>query len=293
MVIVRLTGGLANQMFPYAVGRRLAHLLETELKLDISGFDNYEKSTDLEFRRYALGVFNVCENFATQEEIRALTWREPSLLERLLRRKPKRPATFVKERQYHFDPTILRLTGNVYLAGNWNSYMYFADIENIIRSDFTFRQPPTGKNLEVFNHIGVVEAVSIHVRRGDYVTNARANQIHGTCDLDYYRASVEWLMQKIEKPHFFVFSDDPDWVRQHLQVPAPCTIVDCNGPLDGHEDLRLMSHCRHHVIANSGFSWWSAWLNSRPNKLVVAPRRWFRTDKYDTSTLIPASWIRL
>jgi hypothetical protein len=238
-------------------------------------------------------VFNVCEDFATPEETLALTCREPDLLERLFRRKPKRPATYVKERQYHFDPAILQITGDAYLAGNWNSEMYFADIADVIRTDFTFRQPPSGENLELFNSISEVEAVSIHVRRGDYVSNPKANQVHGTCDLDYYLAAAGQIKQKVANPHFFVFSDDPQWVRQHLHLPAPCTFVNHNGPLNGHEDMRLMSHCRHHIIANSGFSWWAAWLDPRADKVVVAPRRWFRTEKYDTSTLIPGGWIRI
>lgn len=293
MVIVKLVGGLANQMFPYAAGRRLAHVLGAELKLDVSGFSDYAERGDIDFRRYALGVFNIRESFATDEEVRALTWREPGFLDKLLQRKPRRPRSYVKERHFHFDPEILRLQGSVYLQGNWNSEKYFADIADIIRQDFTFKQPPTGRNLELFNEISAVESVSIHVRRGDYVSNPRASQIHGTCDLTYYHSSIELIASRVQHPHFFVFSDDVPWAREHLRLAWPCTFVDHNGPLDGHEDMRLMSQCKHNIIANSGFSWWAAWLNGSQGKIVLAPESWFRVAKYNVSDLIPENWIRL
>jgi len=293
MVIVKLSGGLANQMFPYAAGRRLAKSLETELKFDVSGFTVYEEQQSLDFRRYSLGVFNVKEDFATIDECEALTSREPSLLEKMFCRKPRRPSTYIKERHYHFDQEILQLKGDIYLQGNWNSEKYFADIKDIIRQDFTFKHPPTGRNLELLNEISSVESVSIHVRRGDYVSNSKANQVHGTCNLSFYQAGVALIAGCVAKPHFFIFSDDLQWVREHLSLSLPCTFVDHNGPLDGHEDLRLMSQCKHNIIANSGFSWWGAWLNSNPGKIVVAPKAWFQVKKYDTNDLIPPSWVRL
>jgi hypothetical protein len=185
MIIVKLAGGLANQMFPYAAGRRLAHVLGVELKLDVSGFSVYEKRRDIDLRRYALGVFNIRESFATAEEIMALTCREPGFWDKLLQRKPRPPHSCVKERHFHFDPEILRLRGSVYLQGNWNSEKYFADIADIIRQDFTFKQAPAGRNLEQLDEITAVESVGIHIRRGDYVTNPKASQVHGTCDLAY------------------------------------------------------------------------------------------------------------
>jgi hypothetical protein len=291
MVIVRLIGGLANQMFPYAAGRRLAHVLGAELKLDVSGFSVYEEQGELDFRRYSLGLFNIIESFATTEEIKSLTDCETRFLDKLLRRKPRIPSTYVKEKHYHFDPGILRLQGSVYLQGNWNSEKYFADIDDIIRQEFTLKQPPTGRNLELLDEIAAVESVSIHIRRGDYVSNPRANQVHGIVDLDYYLSGIEIIAGRVVQPHFFVFSDDIEWARRHLRLSWPCTFVDHNGPLEGHEDMRLMSRCSHNIIANSGFSWWAAWLNPNPHKLVLAPKKWFGTDKYSTRSLFPESWL--
>lgn len=293
MIIVRLAGGLANQMFPYALGRHLAHKLGTELKLDISGFHVYQIRKDIAFRRYALNAFDIVENFATSEEVKALTVRDKNLFERIFRKKSGRPKSYIKEKQYHFDPSILELTGDLYLEGNWSSPKYFEDIEPIIRNDFIFRQAPSERNLEWIDRINSGKAVSIHVRRGDYVWNAKTNSYHGVCSLEYYQRAVQYIADHMESPHFFIFSDEPDWVRGNMHLDWPMTIVDHNGPLQEHEDLRLMSHCRHHIIANSGFSWWAAWLNKYPAKMVIAPERWIVVAKHDTSTLVPSNWIRM
>lgn len=293
MVIVRLIGGLANQMFPYATARRIAHALDTELKLDISGFSIYGQRDDLEFRRYSLGVFNIQENFATEEEIRRLTVAQKGWMRKLLKKKARRPPSYIKEKQYHFDPSIMDLQGDIYLAGNWNSSRYFEDIDFILWREFTFKEEPTGKNRECLDKIKDFESVSIHVRRGDYVTNAKVNQVHGICDLDYYKKSIAAVAERVENPHFFIFSDDVAWTRKNLIIDFPYTIVDHNTTLAGHEDMRLMSQCKHNIIANSGFSWWAAWLNKNPDKLVIAPQKWFNTEKYDTSSLIPAAWHRV
>jgi hypothetical protein len=297
MVIVRLIGGLANQMFPYAVGRSLAHRLGTELKLDISGFAVYRQKANLAPRSYGLDVFSIREDFATNEEIESLKIGRRSLWNRarkmLFGISTPPPATYVKEKQFEFDPEILQLTGDVYLVGNWNSYKYFEDTEEIIRSEFTFRHPQTGKNLDLSRMIAATESVSLHIRRGDFVSNPKVNALYGTCGLDYYQRCVEALAKRVEEPHFFIFSDEPGWVRDNLRLPFAMTIVDHNGPDRAHEDLRLMSQCRHHILANSGFSWWGAWLDRRQDKLVYVPREWFRSGRYDTGTLLPPSWLRM
>lgn len=293
MVIVKLHGGMANQMFPYAAARRLAHVLDTELKLDVTGFSAYHERRDLDFRKYALGVFDIQENFATGEEIEWLTTREKNALETIFCRKAGRPRSYVRERYYHFDPEIMELRGDVYLDGNWNSPRYFEDVAPLIRKEFSFRQPPAGKNVELLEMIEAVVAVSIHVRRGDYVSNPKVHTIYGCCGLDYYRRAIEFIAEKVPSSHFFAFSDDPEWVRANLCFDWPLTIVDCNGPLDAHEDLRLMSRCRHHIIANSGFSWWGAWLNPDPSKIVLAPRQWFQSQKYDAKDVVPTEWVRV
>jgi len=131
------------------------------------------------------------------------------------------------------------------------------------------------------------------VRRGDYLTSPAASGCHGVCPPEYYHAAVKELATRLRSPHFYVFSDDPAWVKAQLNLPHPTTFVDHNDAEHGYEDLRLMASCRHHIIANSTFSWWGAWLGGYPEKRVVAPQKWFRDDRVDTADLIPQGWQRI
>jgi hypothetical protein len=291
MIIVRIMGGLGNQMFQYAAGRRLAAFHNALLRLDISDFVDYN------LHSYGLSAFNIKESIATPEEIQLLKEPESSSLKKkfkkLLRRPSKLGITHIREKQYHFDPEILTMHDSVYLDGYWQSEKYFWDIADIIRNEFTVTLPQAGKNMELAQQITSCESVSLHIRRGDYVTDEKTNTIHGTCDLDYYARGVECLAQKVHHPCFFIFSDDPEWAEENLRITHPATFVSHNGPKKNYEDLRLMSQCRHHVIANSSFSWWGAWLNQYPEKLIVYPNRWFKEKKFNTKDLIPSTWQRL
>ena len=292
MIVVRLIGGLGNQLFRYAVARHLAEIHRTVLKIDISGFKTYK------LHRYSLWPFNIQESFASPEEVTALTVPKRGIAEcvikRVLRRPPEPAPTYIREKKlFHFNPDILELPDGIYLDGSWQSEKYFADIENIVRQEFTVKTPPTGKNKELAEQITSRESVSLHIRRGDFVSNSHTNQVHGTCDLDYYFRCVEHLTQTVKNPHFFIFSDDPEWARDNLKLPYPMTLVDHNGADKNYEDLRLMSQCKHHIIANSTFSWWGAWLNQNPEKIVLAPKRWFKSDDYKPKDLIPDGWSKV
>jgi hypothetical protein len=292
MVITRLIGGLGNQMFQYAVGRRLAHEMGVELKLDITGFQSYK------LRTYSLGNLNIQENFATLEEIKALT--KPTIAGRILaklwHRSPRPPKTYIREKHFHFDPNILKLSDNVYLEGYWQSEKYFADIAGILRQEFTIKTPQTGKNKELGEKIATCESVSLHIRRGDYACNPHTKDVHGLCGIDYYFRCVEQISQMAKKPHFFIFSDDPKLPRDSFKESYPTTFVNHNGADEDYEDLHLMSQCKHHIIANSTFSWWGAWLNGRSDKIVFAPSQWFAKEEQASrkmTDLLPANWIVL
>ena len=197
------------------------------------------------------------------------------------------------ERHFHFDPEVASLPDGVCLEGYWQSERYFAQVADRVRHDLTLEKPPAGRDAELLAEIAAGNAVSLHVRRGDYVTDPAASATHGVCPLDYYRRAIAFIAERVADPVFFLFSDDPEWTRANLDLGGAATLVDHNGPDRGHEDLRLMSHCDHHIIANSSFSWWGAWLDPRPQKMVVAPRQWFRDASKDTSDLIPESWVQL
>lgn len=278
-------------MFQYAIGRHLAHINRTELKLDISGFREYK------LHAYSLGHFNIMENFATGKEVAKFQKykRKPGKIWFLYNRLVADETKYVKERQFHFDQKILQLKPPIYLDGYWQTEKYFKDIKNIIRQDFILKLPLSDKSRKVAENIRSREAVAMHIRRGDYVTNQQTNEYHGTCGVDYYHKSVEIMAEKVGNPHIFIFSDDHEWVKENIILDYPVTYVNHNGADKNYEDLRLISLCKHQIIANSSFSWWGAWLNSNPNKIIIAPSKWFNKTKPNVSAkdIIPDSWIKI
>jgi hypothetical protein len=203
------------------------------------------------------------------------------------------PIPVVRERSFSFDSSVLKAPSCCYLQGYWQTPRYFATIESFIRQDIVVEEPLTGPNLETAENIRHTEAVSLHVRRGDYVDNLETHQYHGVCGPEYYENAQRVLLEHLGKIELFVFSDDPDWVERNLRFLAPATLVRHNPPERDYEDLRLLSLCRHHIIANSTFSWWGAWLSSHAEKRVIAPKRWFSSAKHSTADLIPPDWTQL
>jgi hypothetical protein len=269
LVITKLIGGLGNQMFQYAMARRMAYLHNETLKLDITGFKEYR------LRDYYLHQLNIEAEIATAAEIDCLKRRR------------------IKEEFFHFDPWILRLRGGLYFEGYWQSEKYFKDIAKVIRSEFTVKIPLSGANLKLADRIKGCEAVAVHFRRGDYVTNPVTNQYHGICAPEYYRRAAREIANQVPDLHFFLFSDDPEWVAQSVYFEYPVTIVAVNRSDKPHEDLRLMSFCKYHIIANSTFSWWGAWLGTHPGKIVYAPKKWFDKANLYIWDLIPEEWCLL
>lgn len=287
MVVVRLRGGLGNQMFQYAAGRRLALHLGTELKLDATA---YAADGD---RHYGLAPFRIVAGVATPRQVDHWLGRG-GLRTRLSARLPgRRLLQPVAEKGFHFDPAVLTLPDGVYLDGYWQSESYFADVRDQLRQDFTFRHPLHGYNAELAAHIAACTAVSLHVRRGDYVTDARTAAWHGVCSEEFYRRCLARIAARCAAPVFFVFSDDPVWVRSNLPLPGNSVFVNGNDSTQASADLHLMSLCRHHVVANSSFSWWGAWLAEQAGQMVLAPKRWFRTPELDDRDLVPARWERI
>lgn len=291
MVIVHLMGGLGNQMFQYAAARQLAQRLHTTLKLDISAYASDP------LRSYSLSPLRIQEQFATPAELAAMRRPyESRLAWYLLRlsRLLKLPYGWTVLQENHFRPFDARfssVSGHVYLLGYWQSEKYFADRQDLIRHEFTLREGADPANREMAGRIASVEAVSIHIRRGDYVANPHTHQIHGVCSLAYYQECVRRLAEKVARPHFFVFADDAAWAQENLRLDYPTTFVAHNDAAHAHEDLRLMALCQHQIIANSSFSWWGAWLNPNPDKIVYAPGRWFNDPTLDTRDLLPPGWI--
>lgn len=285
---MRLLGGLGNQMFQYALGRRLAHDRATSLKLDTGWF-----GTD-PARTYRLDNFRIQATIATPEEVADYTrlrQLHPRLrwLERMVLPREK----LIRENGFPFDPAIIAGPKAAYLDGYWQTERYFDTIAAMIRADFQPVEPLSPRRQDIIAAMGAGTAISVHVRRGDYVANAHTLAYHGTCSPEWYRAAMTRMVEGLNDPRFFAFSDDPEWTRANLPGDWPITFI--NPDTDGREfeDMHLMAHCRHHITANSSFSWWGAWLNPAVDKRVIVPARWFDQATSDTRDLIPASWTRL
>jgi hypothetical protein len=281
MIISQLNGGLGNQMFQYALGRKLSLLYGVPLKLDFS------MATGDTTRTYRLGNYCIPAEFATDSEISGI--KSTSLFDYL---KMYYLRSIYKEPHFQYDKNILHGKKNVYLQGYWQSEKYFKDIEDTLVRDFTLLKEPDYHNREVAEQIREQESVSIHIRRGDYVTSPTTNAYHGICSEEYYVNAIRTIESKVKNPHIYLFSDDTDWVRQQFYTGHPTTIMDFNGTKKDYADMWLMSLCRHHIIANSSFSWWGAWLCRNPGKIVIAPQRWFANPDINTSDLIPNTWIQ-
>jgi len=297
MIIVQLLGGLGNQMFQYAAARKIAHDKNTTLKLDVSCFKDYKCATE---RQYELSCFNIIESFASGEEVYHLKGAgadniSSKFFKVINKIKPQHKRSYIKEKHFHFDPKISNVSDNIYLEGYWQSEKYFKEIEDIIRNEFKIKGSPDAKNAKKTEFISSsnLQSISVHIRRGDYITDSDTNSFHGICGLEYYQKAIDKLAGIIKNPHFFIFSDDPDWVKNNLILEYPATYVTENLGIKDYEDLRLMSLCKHHIIANSSFSWWGAWLSENTDKIVIVPKKWFNDPNINTDDLIPASWKRI
>ena len=286
MIIVRLRGGLGNQIFQYAAGRALAISRSTDLALDVRALQ-----TD-KLRRFALCPFSL-KTVSLGNVHLPPSRRNPFAFIRWRITKGRR-FTYYREKNFSFDPGVLSLGSDVYLHGYWQSEKYFHAAADAIRADLVVTAAPSEVNAARLAALRSSLSVSIHVRRGDYAADAETNAIYGTCTVDYYQAAARLLAKKLgASPVFWIFSDDPDWAAANVKLPYASQYV-MNGPGEQPaEDLRLMSACRHHIIANSTFSWWGAWLNPSPSKMIVAPRRWYKDSGKSDRDLISEDWIRL
>lgn len=291
-IYISLIGGLGNQMFQYAAGRALSLRRQTDLRLDVSGFADYHLHQGFELKR----VFACPAKLATEAEVHSLLgWQSGPLARRILAKPAfsalRRPELVI-EPHFSYWPEFENVPDNSYLAGYWQSDKYFTRYESEIRAEFAFQPLLDARSAELAAEIGHVNAVSLHVRRGDYVSDSKTLAVHGLCSPGYYSAAMDYLSERIDSPFFFVFSDDVCWARENLRMNFPCRFVDHNHGARSFVDMHLMSMCKHHIIANSSFSWWGAWLNPSRGKIVVAPRQWFANDT-PTSDLIPPGWVRL
>jgi len=288
LITTQIVGGLGNQLFQIATGRALASRLGVEMRLDTRYFKrNLPVQDDLYIHHFSHSARE-----AHPRDVPAVPY--DGLCTYLMAKLRGYRGRIFREKSLAYDPAFETLQDNTYLSGYWQSELYFKDYADEVRAALRIVTPPSTENAEVLAEIGETLAVSLHIRRGDYVTNAKFNAIYGTCDLDYYRAAAEMIAEKTgQQPTFFAFSDDPQWVRDNLSLPYHLRIIGHNTPATSYEDIRLMSACRHHILANSSFSWWGAWLNPRADKIVISPRRWLADPKLQQHDIISRDWITI
>ncbi len=289
MVITSLGGGLGNQMFQYALGRKMAIKNNDLLLLDISVFD--VNKSDKHYRHFSLKHFKITNDFATPEQIRALKYPYGNFVSKIRNRLER---MILNHDHVGFEPYILKKTGPIYLAGFWQSEKYFKDIRNVLLKEFSLRESFTKVSQLIADNIqGSKNSVSLHVRRGDFVESEQNLHIYGSyCDQNYYNRALTFLAKERDTLSVFVFSDDVEWVRKNIIIPHDTTYISETESPD-YERLALMSLCDLHIIANSTFGWWGSWLDNKPGKIVIGPSVWIPGQNLSVDDILPVEWIRM
>lgn len=297
MICIKLFGGLGNQMFQYAIGRAISHRFNTDLLVDSSFFLDTNKNYNATKRSFDLSIFNLPIREVSKTELKILKPIQYRIFNTLFLKLGigtiQSPSYFI-EREIGFNKSVLRIKDNSYLSGYWQSYLYFQDIPDILRNDFSFPDIHDINLKSLVSKIDKENSVSIHIRRGDFISNSPKN-IHASCSTDYYNAAIHYIYTKFADAYFFVFSDDVEWVKSNLALPLNCIYVTGNVGENSFIDMQLMSLCKHNIIANSSFSWWAAWLNNNTSKIVISPLKWYNNEYMNKQTmdLIPKEWIRI
>lgn len=284
-------GGLGNQMFQYAAATAIALRHQKKLFFDLQFLlDNQEETDVFTPRSFSLDIFNVKGRVLNSSLKRIF---DNAFLRAVIPGRLKKVC-----HSYNDQSDFSNIEFPACMEGYFQSEDYFKDYRSILLDDFSFKLPLGNHNEKILMDIENSPAVSVHVRRGDYVSKIAVASVHSNCDIEYYERAITWMREKIGSPVFYFFTDDPLWVKQNFIDKYSfnkMVLIDKNDGADSWKDMLLMSRCKHHIIANSSFSWWGAWLNCYPQKMVIAPRQWFSDkNKYRfAKEIIPESWIRL
>jgi hypothetical protein len=277
MQIVKILGGLGNQMFQYALYLSLKESFPFEtVKVDCSCFNGYPLHNRLELT----DIFDITLPQASFRELISVTWplyhyRLWQIGKRIL---PKRKSQCFEKQDFLFENILMDVSENRYFDGYWQNELYFSKCELAVRKAYRFKNCLDSRNSKLLNTIkSSNNSVSIHIRRGDYLKNTLCRNI---CKTDYYFNAINYINDRIEYPAFYIFSDDIPWCKVYLSniLKSDITFIDWNKGKDAYKDMQLMSECKHNIIANSSFSWWGAWLNTNSNKIIITPQKWLNTD---------------
>jgi hypothetical protein len=283
MIITEINGGLGNQFFQYAAGLSLALRHQSPLKIKVQF-----KSTDTS-RSFGLSHFKINLTEATQEDVNKLYTSSPVVraIQAIL---PSQFKHFYKEKHFAYQSGFEKLGPNVYLKGYWQSERYFSSIAEQVKATFTLKPEYYSTVLSLIDEINTSESVSIHIRKGDYLLHPYADY-YASLESAYYINAIAAIQEQHPLLKLFVFTDDPKWVKENLQLTTPYRLISGIETSSMYEDFQAMLSCKYHIIANSSFSWWTAWLSTREGKKVVAPKNWFKNGPTDTEDLVPKSWL--
>jgi hypothetical protein len=304
MIIVRISGGIGNQLFQYALGRALSLKTNTTLKIDTHAYSsNSESNRSFELAHFTIP--NIEKMIATAADFQKIGIPNPShknVISRIIRKgfritesaKPLSQKKIILEPMFNFIPEVLDIRSDCYLSGVWQSEKYFSDYRAIILSDITLKSPLSQKAQIMRDEVESSVSVSIHIRRGDLVHNPILLKKYGELTQEYYSKALEFIKQKTghSKLSIFIFSDEIGWVKNNMNLGVD-TIYVSEYKIPDYEELILMSLCKHNIIAKSSFSWWGAWLNTNPHKIVITPKQHFGDPSNAAHDLVPASWIRI
>jgi hypothetical protein len=280
-------------MFQYAFARLVAKNNNCTLKLDKSLFDTFLNEVGFTPRPFELGIFKNTYLQASNSEI--LSLKQSCYYYSVLKKLGWYKSKIYLEPSLDYHPEAMSIKPPKYIKGYFQSYKYFDNQIDFIEEIFTFPiEALDDINIALYSKLQSENTISVHIRRGDYISNKKTQQFHGNCSLDYYLNAID-LLADINKVFTLVFfSDDTQWVKEQFQIlPYSKLFVDYNTNENSWIDMLLMSSCSHNIIANSSFSWWAAYLNKNPDKIVIAPKKWYADSERNTNELIPSKWIRL
>ena len=278
MRLIKMTGGLGNQMFIYALYLRMKHH-HPKTHIDLSDMQHYHVHHGYEMNHvFRLPQTELCMPQWVKKTMEILFFRV--ILERHEHGSLR-----------HYDGSVYWPL--VYYKGFYQNLAYLEGYEEEIRRTFTFDlSKASSRSLAWADRISAdPQSVSLHVRRGDYLQPEHYKSIGCVCQLPYYVRAVAKMNDCVEQPHYYVFTDDMQWVNENLPI-KDATYIDWNRSKDSWQDMMLMSRCHHHIICNSTFSWWGAWLNAGKETIVVCPDHWYADDKGNIP-LYPSNWIRV
>lgn len=289
MVIIKITGGLGNQLFQYSFGKYIEKSLDGNVKYDTQTnlqANNFTKRT-LDLKKFKVNL-----PIASDQEIKTFLkfrtgffWRLERKFNQIL---GKLNSKYLVQKNAHCSK--LPTKDNAYYDGYWQCYEYLDDVRDLILEQIKAPESFYEKHQNLLNQMQNSDSVAIHVRRDDYI-NIKVNaSLFEVCDVDYYNEAVNTISKNLNNPQFFIFSQDEEWVEDNF-AGDNFQYIKGNSTID---DLLLMSHCKHNIIANSTFSWWSAWLNNNSDKNIIAPKKWYKGKRnIETKNLIPKNWLRI